>query len=82
MERQIGGFKDMKTYVLCSLEDMIDLAQYVQSMVYWGWSFRIKDDDTLIKWREFWDILKSEVEENRCKRVAIDEKNHEVEFII
>ena len=66
-------------YNLHSLSDMVSLAQYVQSRVYWGGYFIRKEDETSHRWQYFWDILEGAIEDG-CKYVSINDTEHTVEF--
>ena len=47
--------RDARRYSMKDAQNMIDLAKYVQTKVYWGSSFYI-DDEKQIRYREFWDL--------------------------
>ena len=69
-----------KVYDLHSLSDMLSLAKYVQSRVYWGGFFYRKDDEKSYRWKEFWDHLEEAVSLGQNRQVIIYEGDQFVEF--
>lgn len=69
----------IKKYDIHSLRDLIALAQYVQTRVYWGGYFICKDDETSYRWKAFWDVLEGSLE-NKCSHVIINDTENLVEF--
>lgn len=70
-----------KKYNLHSMTDMVDLAKYVQTCVYWGGYFIRKDDETSHRWKDFWDHLEEAIQLGRNNTVVIREADNVVEFM-
>ena len=49
--------------------DMVELAQKVQTEVYWNGRFYLGDEE--IKWRDFWDTVYSEIENKGATGVVV-----------
>lgn len=63
----------IRVYKLDYREDMIDLAKYIQTRVYWGGQFWF-NDELAFRWKDFWDIIGVETEgRSDIKGVSIQE---------
>lgn len=70
----------IRKFDLHSLRDLVSLAQYVQSRVFWGGYFTRKDDEKSYRWKEFWDHMEDEINSNHIKQVVIYDEDQFVEF--
>lgn len=68
-----------RTYSLNSPSDLMELAVHVQSLVYWGNTFYLGDNETRTSYREFWAIC-SAARESGYSRVEISASDDEVDF--
>lgn len=69
----------IKKYDVHYIRDIISLAKYVQTKVYWGGNFIRKDDETNNPWSDFWDHLEGAIEDG-CSHVIINDIDNLVEF--
>ena len=50
-------------YMFNNPENMITLAREIQSKIYWGERFYLREDEDSIHYDNFWDIAAQELEE-------------------
>lgn len=75
----INGKVLAREFDLNSAEDMIDLAQRIQSKVYWASKFYPVKDEQSTSYTEFWDHVTDAISRG-AKKVRISEED-DVEFL-
>lgn len=71
----------MKKYMFDNAKDMIDLAQEIQTRVYWNMRFYYEEEDEIdsIAYKDFWALIVYKMDEGAIG-VTISNNDH-VEFV-